>query len=222
MDIFFVNSNIFNNTEIEWIIQNFGNDYKSLKRLEEYALSRFVVKSIAENFYKKNNSDIAIKNKKPYFIDNDLHFSISHSNDIILAAFDSENIGADIEFIKNRNFEKIFDYYKLNPAKKDAETFYRFWTEYEAEFKLQEIPQSKLSVRLLPDYMLSVASNHSFDIKRMLKIYELKRPTASTSPNELINLKLVNASRENENTVVIQEINTASLDFFEPLNLKTE
>ena len=46
MDIFFVNSNIFNNTEIEWIIQNFGNDYKSLKRLKEYALGRFVVKSI--------------------------------------------------------------------------------------------------------------------------------------------------------------------------------
>lgn len=222
MDIFFVNYKIFQQHEIEWIIKNFGNNYKSAKRLKEYSIARFLVRNIAEKFYKKNNLEISIKDKKPYFLNSKLHFSISHSNDIVLIAFDYENIGADIEFMKKRNFEKIFEYYKLNPIQKNAETFYRFWTEYEAEIKLQESPLSKISIKLLPDYMLSIASSHSFDIKRILRIYEVKRPTARTSPNELISLKLVNASNENENTVVIQEINTASLDFFDPLNLKTE
>lgn len=46
-------------------------------------------------------------------------------------------------------------------------------------------------------------------ISKRLKIYELIRPRPKIRPNELMSLKLVQASSKNENTVVAQEINTA-------------
>ena len=223
MDIFFIDYKNFSDTETEYIIKNFGESYKLPKRQKEYAFGRFLAKTVCEKFYAKSDSEIAIKNKKPYFINNpELHFSISHSKNLVLTAFGQNKTGADVEFMSERDFEKIFNYYNIKPEKFDKTTFYRFWTEYEAKIKLQTEPKSFLTLKILPDYLLSVVSEESFDIKAMLKIYELKSPTASTNPSELISRKLVNASSENENTVVIQEINTASLEFFEPLNLKTE
>ncbi len=222
MDIFYLDNKNFLQSEIDEIIAQSNMTFSSSKRQREYALGRFVVNYVAQNFYKIKYPKIEIKDKKPYFSDCNLNFSISHSKDIVLVAFDRFPLGADVEFMKKRDYSKLFDYYKLSPESKDAETFYRFWTEYEAEIKLQSKPQSTLTMKLLPEYILTLASNQSFDIRAMLRIYELKSPRASTKPNELMSLKLVNASIPNENTVVIQEINTASLEFFDPLNLKTE
>lgn len=222
MDIFYLDNKNFLQSEIDEIIAQSNMTFSSSKRQREYALGRFVVNYVAQNFYKIKYPKIEIKDKKPYFPDCDLNFSISHSKDIVLVAFDRFPLGADVEFMRRRDYAKLFDYYKLSPESKDAETFYRFWTEYEAEIKLQSKPQSTLTMKLLPEYILTLASNQSFDIRAMLRIYELKSPRASTKPNELMSLKLVNASIPNENTVVIQEINTASLEFFDPLNLKTE
>lgn len=222
MDIFYLDNKNFLQSEIDEIIAQSNMTFSSSKRQREYALGRFVVNYVAQNFYKIKYPKIEIKDKKPYFPDCDLNFSISHSKDIVLVAFDRFPLGADVEFMKKRDYTKLFYYYKLLPESSDAETFYRFWTEYEAEIKLQSKPQSTLTMKLLPEYILTLASNQSFDIRAMLRIYELKSPRASTKPNELMSLKLVNASIPNENTVVIQEINTASLEFFDPLNLKTE
>lgn len=222
MDIFYLDTKNFSEKEIDEITAQSDRTFGSLKRQREYALGRFVVNYIAQNFYKIKCPKIEIKNKKPYFSDCNLNFSISHSKDIVLVAFDRFPLGADVEFMRRRDYAKLFDYYKLSPESKDTETFYRFWTEYEAEIKLQSKPQSTLTMKILPEYILTLASNQSFDIRAILRIYELKSPSASTKPKELMSLKLVNASIPNENTVVMQEINTASLEFFDPLNLKTE
>lgn len=222
MEIFYLDTNNFSKQTIEEIVRIFPSGSNLEKRRVEFALGRFLVSVAARNFYNLEDIQIAVKNKKPYFVSGGVNFSLSHSKNIVLAAFDSVPTGADVEFMRSRNFEKIFAYYNLHPENIDAETFYRFWTEYEAEIKLQTAPKSRLSLKLLPQFMLSVASPESFDIKTMLKIYELKSPTASTNPSELMSLKLVSARSENETTVVRHEINTASLEFFDPLNLKTE
>lgn len=221
MDIFYLDSRNFFSVEDE-IIKYFGKDFKSEKRKSEHAFGRFLVKTVAENFYGALNSSIAIKDSKPYFLNCSLQFSISHSRNIILAAFDNNPVGIDIEFMKERNFHQIFRYYKLNIEHPDKELFYHFWTSYEARIKLHQDPVSYCSFKLFDEFMLSIVSSESLDISRILRIYELKRPNASTNPSELINLKLVSASNPKENTVVIQEINTASYEFLEPLNLKTE
>ena len=126
--------------------------------------------------------------------------------------------------MKKRDFEKLFEHYRLNPENKDKTTFYQLWTAYEARIKLQQQPLSQLSARFRQDYCLCVCSAESFDISKRLKIYELKSPTHSINPSELINLKLVIESKKNENTLVAQEMSTAAFEFeeLEPLNLKIE
>ena len=223
MDIFYLNSNTFlqnfSKPQIEKFIEFYGQNFKSEKRRKEHALGRFLVKTTARYFYGLNNTEIGIKKNKPYFINNELNFSISHSKNIVLAGFDKMPLGVDVEEMKQRNIKDILAHMGLNIENVSEELFYRYWTAYEAKIKLQNEVNSVCTLKLLPDFMLSILGNQSFDISKILKIYELKSPNASTNPNELINLKLVKANNKNENTVVIQEISTASLEFFEPLNL---
>ncbi len=223
MDIFYLDSSEFlknfSAEQTEEFIEVFGQKFKSEKRRKEHALGRFLVKTAAQSFYGENNTEIEIKKSKPYFINNDLNFSISHSRNIVLAGFDTHPLGVDVEVMKERKIQDILTHMNIKADNVTPELFYRYWTAYEAKIKLQDCIKSSCTLKLLPEFMLSIVSNQSLDIRRILRIYELKSPSASTNPSELINLKLVNASIKNENTVVIQEINTASLEFFEPLNL---
>ena len=206
-----------------------NNSFKSEKRAEQFCLGRFLVKYVLKYFYNQDCLEIVIENKKPRTKENNIKFSISHSNDIILAAFSDIETGADIEFMKERDFERLLRYYNLSfdeGCLSKKEFFYRFWTGYEAGIKLQAPVQNEITLKLFNDYMLSVCSScKGADMRSKLRIYELKSPSVSTSPSELINLKLVIDSSKKENTLVAQEINTAALDaveFFAPLNLKTE
>ena len=231
MEIYYINADKFlpfidKNSLKEFLEdKTFGNQ----KRETEFCLGRFLVKYVLTHRYNIINPQIEIKNKKPCLKNNkeNINFSISHSKGIVLAVFDTENTGADIEFMKPRNFDKLFDFYNLKPKSKDSQTFYQIWTQYEAEIKLQQKPVSSIQAKFLENYILSVCSSAVVDIKSTLRIYELTSPKASTNPSELINLKLVIESKKNENTLVAQEISTADsvLDrcvFLEPLNLKIE
>ncbi len=223
MEIFYIDSDTFlNNINIS-SLDNFLEEksFKSDKQKIQFCLGRFLVKYIGVLKYGVENPEIEILDKKPAFKYSDIKFSISHSGNIILAAFDTEPVGVDIEFMKPRKFDEIFKYYKLKIENPDAEYFYRFWTEYEAGIKLQ-MPHKTSAVFRMNNFMLAVKSYSSLGIKSRLKMYELKSPVVSTNPSELISLKPVSANNKNENTLVIQDINTASLTSFSPLNLKIE
>lgn len=223
MEIYFINSDEFlkyiNQESLNCFLED--KNFKSQKQKIQFCLGRFLVKYIGVKKYNIQNPEIEIVNKKPKFIHSNIKFSISHSKNIILAAFDENNIGVDIEEMKPRNYDDIFKYFKINQKNISKEYFYRFWTELEAKIKLQTEPKSSITF-MIDNFMLTVMSDYSFDINSKLKIYEVKSPTANTNPNELINLKPVNASNVNENTLVIQDINTASLTRFSPLNLNIE
>lgn len=62
----------------------------------------------------------------------------------------------------------------------------------------------------------------AFPINITLKIYELTSPSERTIPSELISLNPANPRSAKENTVVIQDIKTASADFLFSPNLNTE
>lgn len=232
LNIFFIRKDDILKKADKNSLYSFLEDKKfgSQKRKDEFCLGRFLVKYVLKQIYKQNDTEIIVENKKPKTKDNVVKFSISHSKDIVLAAFYGGEIGADIEFMKDRDFDRLFAYYNLPPKNKTCEDkkkfFYRFWTQYEAQIKLQQPVQSGIILKFFKDYMLSVCSSCSgADMRSKLKIYELTSPSVSTSPRELINLKLVIDSSKNENTLVAQEINTAAFDaveFFAPLNLKTE
>ena len=192
----------------------------SKKKLQS-ALGRHLAKEVARVFYDVENTEIIVVNNKPKFKNLDLCFNISHSNNIVAVAFDTIPLGLDVEHMKERNFKLLLERYNIDSD--DKEFFYQFWTEYEASIKIQSEIKQKLCFKLKEDYMLSLfSSNPDEGIKTKLKIYEVISPTESIMPNELINLKLVQANNAKENTLVAQERITASFDFLTPLDLKIE
>ena len=199
----------------------FENTQGISKKKLQSALGRHIAKEVARVFYDVKNTEIIIENNKPKFKNTDVCFNISHSNNIVAVAFDDMPLGLDLEYMKDRDFKSLLERYNINSDSKDI--FYQFWTEYEASIKIQAETKQKLCFKLKDDYMLSLfSSNPDEGIKTKLKIYEVKSPTDSIMPSELINLKLVQANNANENTLVAQERDTASVEFLTPLALKTE
>ena len=193
---------------------------KEKKKLQS-AIGRHIAKEVAKVFYNIEDTEIITENKKPKFKNVDLCFNISHSNNIVAVAFDTIPLGLDVEYMKERDFKSLLERYNIESD--DKELFYQFWTEYEASIKIQAEIKQKLCFKLKDDYMLSLFSSNPDDgIKTKLKIYEVISPIESIIPNELINLKLVQANNAKENTLVAQERITAPFDFLTPLDLKTE
>lgn len=190
------------------------------KKLQS-TLGRYIVSFVAKTIYGVEDTEIIIENKKPKFLNSQLCFNISHSNNIVAVAFDDYSIGFDVECMKDRDYKAISQYLKVNLNNKKE--FYQYWTQYEAKIKIQDEVKQILCFELCKDYMCSLfSSNPDEGMNTKLKIYELISPIESISPIELINLNPVNANNKNENTLVAQERNTASVDFLTPLALKTE
>ena len=122
-----------------------------------------MTKFIAKHFYEISDTEIIIENNKPYFKSKEIFFSISHSNDIVLVAFNNKNIGVDVEFLcERKNYKAIMERYgKIvhNPSRVD---FYKFWTIHEAEIKLNSEIKSLFSSRLGKDYIVSCVSDDVF------------------------------------------------------------
>lgn len=146
-----------------------NKDFKLKKRRAEFALSRFILDFALKNFYKIKNYEIEIKNKKPVLKDNKLHFSISHSNDYAIIGFNNFPIGVDIELIKDRDFEKLSGYFGKNIKEKDE--FYKFWTQFEAKYKLQAQGKFFRSFKFMKSYMVSISSENEFE---PITIYEIE------------------------------------------------
>lgn len=175
MELFFLRANSFLKEIDLKSLSCFEKDkvFLTEKRQKEFTLGRFLVNFVLKNHYKMDDFEIIVENKKPRLETSEIHFSLSHSNDIVAVVFDYAEVGFDVEFMKERNFEKLFHFYKLNPEKRDKNTFYDFWTKYEAKIKLQSNPVSSFSACFLNDYKLSVCSCLDYDIKNKFNVYEV-------------------------------------------------
>lgn len=85
------------------------------------------------------------KNGKPYWEENPLYFSLSHSGKYVLCAVSEQEIGADIQEIRSEGWEKTAQRYFAKEEivalgsceKEEAEKlFFRLWTRKEARGKL--------------------------------------------------------------------------------------
>ncbi len=145
------------------ILLNYGDrKFLSVEKERQHCLGRFLVKKIAKEFYNIENTEIEIVNKKPRFKNSSLKFSISHSQNIVLAAFDNNPVGADVEFMKDRDFKAIFERYNYKGDNKELdnkELFYKFWTQYEAGIKLQGSAKTTITIPFKENFVLSVAGN---------------------------------------------------------------
>ena len=75
---------------------------------------------------------------KPYAVNADVFFSISHSGDTVICAVSENEIGTDIEKIKNiriRIAEKFATEAELEYIGDDINRFFEIWTLKEAFFK---------------------------------------------------------------------------------------
>lgn len=144
-------------------------DKISKKELQS-KLGRKLVKQIAKNFYKVENTEIIVEKHKPKFKNSDLCFNISHSNNIIVIAFDKFPLGVDVEYMQERDFTRLSKRYNL--ANTTKENFYKFWTQYEAKIKIQAKIEQKICFELEQDYMLSIFSSNS-NCKNTIKLYEI-------------------------------------------------
>lgn len=193
---------------------------QSKKKLQSMC-GRFIAEYVAKNYYGVENTEIIVENGKPKFKFAKLNFNISHSENIVVCVFDDYPVGIDVEYMKDRNFDEISKYLKVDFKEKND--FYRYWTQYEARIKLQSEIKQTLTFEILKGYMCSLlSSNPCSGIKIKLKIYELRSPVESIIPIELISLNPVNANNAKENTLVAHERKIANDEFFTALTLKTE
>jgi len=134
------------------------------KRFFEYTLGRYLVKNVAKKYYEVKDTDIVLNEKgKPVFKEGELHFNISHSKNLLVAGFSKFPTGVDIEYIKDRNLNKLSKYFKKNFNNLDD--FYKFWTLKEAVYKLNHPSDYKFTTKFKNDFMLSVVSTNDFNLK---------------------------------------------------------
>lgn len=76
---------------------------------------------------------------KPYVEGNPFYISLSHSAGITVAAVSDTPCGIDIEYMKERDYQKIAKrFFQTMPA--GLNEFYRLWTAKEAYKKMSDIP----------------------------------------------------------------------------------
>ncbi len=168
MDIFYINIDKIQIDEKKLLPSE--KKFSSQQKEKQHLLGRYLIDKVAKEFFDIENTELKIINNKPKFKYSKLEFSISHSQNIVLAAFDNNPVGADIEFMKERNFKEILKRYNFKNLNATKEQFYEFWTQYEAGIKLQGTPKTKITIPFLNNFMLTVAGN--FDEK--FKVFELK------------------------------------------------
>ncbi len=132
-----------------------GRKYVSDEKYLEHLCGIYLIKYVAKRFYDVKNTEIEYQNRKPFFKSKEICFSISHSNNIVLAAFNNRNIGVDVEFMRPRDYKKIMKRYDCMDENITKEGFYRFWTLHEAEIKLNSMVKSSYSAILEDEYMLT-------------------------------------------------------------------
>ena len=134
---------------------NDGRKFLLEDKKYEHLMGLYLVKFVGKNFFNLKNTTIVLKGRKPYFSNSKIFFSITHSNDIVLAAFETSEVGVDVEYMKERDYKALLERYGENTDNPTKEQFYKFWTKEEAKFKLGTNFESMCTTTLEDNYMLT-------------------------------------------------------------------
>ena len=89
------------------------------------------------------------------------YFSLSHSGDLVALAVSDSPVGIDAENIMpKRDYHKLGRFLNLGPCRNNRE-FYRLFTQYEADFKLGNVPKKQHIFWLWKKYLICVARTKS-------------------------------------------------------------
>jgi 4'-phosphopantetheinyl transferase len=125
-----------------------------------------------------------------------ISFNLSHSQDLLALAISNNQVGIDVEFIKNRNFLQIAEFFfdpdevkalnEINSSGR-AEFFYRLWTQKESFIKCNDDKiinlRSKKIAKLLDNnyHSITLTSLSNYVISVTEKITE-NQPFQTTNP----------------------------------------
>lgn len=100
--------------------------YKSDKS-DTSAFAHEKLKEILQNDFNYQLTKLSYnKYKKPYLINSNLFFNISHSKDIVVIAIDTSELGIDIEFYdryEEKNINKIFSEKEVQQIKESTNPY---------------------------------------------------------------------------------------------------
>ena len=193
MDIWFVNLN-FKNLPTKTELNDIQHFY-----------SENFLKTLLSNFY-NNNSELSVKSGKKYLKDNSIYFSISHSGNLVVLAFDKNKIGIDAELLKDRNYSKILKYFGIFQTDISQEEFYKIWTVYEAEYKSET--NKNLHIFKYKNYICSLSSENP----SISNVYEINIPNDIAVNKRNIDIKKVDET-------LFRKISLTA-DFLTPSNIK--
>lgn len=124
--------------------QEYINTVTNQKGRYSSVCAEWCIKELTKDITKKSIEEITIirdKKGKPYLKDIPFYISISHSDDLVAVAISKNQIGIDIEKLKDRDLKicrKVCTQKEIllmenssNPTKE----FYKIWTAKEAYFK---------------------------------------------------------------------------------------
>ncbi len=123
------------------------SDYKHSDSLQRSLLGELLMRKILSQKLNLNEKDIVFQkgdNGKPYLLNQQFYFNISHSGKWVVGAFSDKEVGIDVELIREPNYEVAKRFYsnteleKLNSIvdkdlKKDY--FFDLWTLKESYLK---------------------------------------------------------------------------------------
>lgn len=161
MEVFYLNKISFLKSVNRESLLKFSDNrnYKSEEKFLEHLCGLFLVKFLAKNIYKLEDTEIELIDKKPYFQNRKLYFSVSHSNEFVLVAFNKTDIGADIEYMQDRDYGRVLSRYGREIDCQTKLDFYKFWTKHEAQIKLGNPAKSCVTAFLNDDYAITCVCN---------------------------------------------------------------
>ena len=133
-----------------------GKEYSLEDKYIEHLCWLYLVNYVGVNYLGLMDTSVVYEDKKPVLKSGELYFSVSHSENIVVVGYSKNNIGVDIERMRERDFGRLAKRYGISPEKHD---FYKFWTRYEAVIKLGTTPKYEASQIIEQDYMLTCVSD---------------------------------------------------------------
>lgn len=182
MNIFYIDLNTCDKNKVNEIccFYDDGKSYSNELKKAQHYVGLYLVDFVAKKYFDIKNPEIIYKNRKPYFKNSDLKFSISHSKNIVMVTFSENEIGLDVEYnLENRDFTKLikrysgeFSNFQVTSPEEQRKIFYDFWTKHEAKIKLGETFSEIYYATnyRIKDFTISIASTNSINIEKLIDI----------------------------------------------------
>ncbi|AZA54602.1 4'-phosphopantetheinyl transferase family protein [Chryseobacterium sp. G0201] len=126
--------------------EDFQNKIQKHRRWQDAQLSllgRVLLNYGLSNYYYINETNIHLStDNKPFLKEQNIHFNISHSNNLVVCAIGDFPIGIDVEFLDEKidylDFQSqmtIVEFYEIHHSRDKTKSLFTYWTKKEAVIK---------------------------------------------------------------------------------------